>query len=272
MSTFYAYPIIAAAWMAELVLAFAVPAAATSGVLLRTQHGTAIIVAADSQLTGSDGSISAGCKIVQIQKHFWALMTGIEAARGQNFYPYGIALHIGFSNQGGFTSLVAEFQTVVMQVVSGVAVAVRKDIGPEKFRQKYIIKKAPILGAIFWGVENSELKLATIDFMVHSAGKKGPITIIPNLRACPGNYCPANGTRVVLPLGNHELIDGFLDDGRNQEWLGSQSPDVLPGQLVQMEIARDPGCKCGPPIDTLHVDAQKTYWVGSRGPKCEEPY
>lgn len=202
-------------------------------------------------------------------------MTGLAAGPKENFYPYGIALHVA-TQANSLDSVADEFTASVMQVLPSVAIDVQRDMGSERFKYRFETIGAPLIEGLFWGLEGKELKLIIIDFNAHLVKKGGrrrdAIRVVPSLRKCPGRDCSPSNEADVLPVGNHGFIDRFIHDDRNKVWLSRQDIDGLPRNLVQMEIENDPDCECGPPVNVLHMDTQNTYWVGEHGSGCKDPY
>jgi hypothetical protein len=220
---------------------------ATSIVVLRSPHGTKIVVAADSEFSIDSAAPINGCKIVQIERNYWTAISGLASEPGTGFDSYKIALQASSRHRNNLDDLASEIRD---ETIAGLPSALkhrRKAIGKQAFWREYKDGFDAHEEAL-WGTENGVLRLIYIQFILHR-GMFGKLQVSATVRKCPGDACedPA-------------------------DWPKHQKLETLARQFVQMEIDGEPDCHCSLPVNVLSMDKfGSAGWVGQRGLSCQLP-
>jgi hypothetical protein len=240
---------------------------ATSIVILRSPHGTKIVVASDSQFSIDSASPVSGCKIVQIEKTFWTAISGLASEPGTSFNAYQIVLNAS-SHGLDLDDIVSEAQARTLATLPSALKHRRKAIGEQAFRQQYK-EGFDAHEEAFWGLENGTLRLIYVQYLLHR-GRFGKLSLSPVVHKCPGDACadPASGLGVFL--GHHKIIDKFTAE--NPDWPKQAAMETQAQRFVQMEIDSEPDCHCSLPVAVLRMDRQgNTNWIGETGRLCRSP-
>lgn len=251
-----------------LLLAMASLSHATSVVILFSPHGGRVVVAADSQFSIDKAAPVNGCKIMQIGKTYWTVISGLASESGTQFNPYQTALNASSHHSNSLDDIASEVRKKTMADLPSALKHRRKTMGKDAFRREYK-DGFDAYEEAFWGLEDGEVKLVYIQFVFHR-GRFGGLKLSSSLRKCPGDVCPNPASGFGTFLGHHKVIDKFIAE--NSDWPRKGSLETLAKKFVQMEIDNEPDCRCSLPINVLSMDKfGSTAWVGEREPSCALP-
>jgi hypothetical protein len=241
---------------------------ATSIVVLRSPHGTKIVVAADSEFSIDSAAPINGCKIVQIERNYWTAISGLASEPGTGFDSYKIALQASSRHRNNLDDIASEIRDETIAGLPSALKHIRKAIGKQAFWREYKDGFDAHEEAL-WGTENGVLRLIYIQFILHR-GMFGKLQVSATVRKCPGDACEDPAAGFAAFLGHHKVIDKFKAD--NPDWPKHQKLETLARQFVQMEIDGEPDCHCSLPVNVLSMDKfGSAGWVGQRGLSCQLP-
>lgn len=240
----------------------------TSIVILRSPHGTKIVVAADSQFSIDSAAPVSGCKIVQIEKTYWTAISGLASEPGTQFNSYQIALDASSHHRNNLDDIASEIRDKTLATLPSALKHRQKAIGKDTFWREYKDGFDAHEEAL-WGMEDGVVRLIYIQFILHR-GRFGKLELFSTVRKCPGEACadPASGFGAFL--GHHKVIDKFTAE--NPDWPRQGNLETLAKQFVQMEIDSELDCRCSLPVSVLSMDKfGAANWVGQRSPSCQLP-
>lgn len=253
----------------SFLLAMVSSSQATSIVILRSPHGTKIVVAADSEFSLDSGAPVSGCKIVQIGKKYWTAISGLASQPETHFDSYQIALDASANHPNSLDDIAAEVREKTLAGLPSALKRRQKMIGKEAFWREYK-DGFDAHEEAFWGLEDGAVRLIYLQFSLHR-GWFGALTVSSNLRKCPGNGCPDPGAGFGTFLGHHKIIEKFMEE--HPDWPNKSAMETRARQFVQMEIESEPNCHCSAPIVVLSMDRFGTpNWVGQKSQFCRAPH
>ena len=255
-------------FLLAFIVSTALGARATSIVILRSPHGTKIVVAADSQFSMDSAQPVNACKIIQIEKNYWTAVSGLTYESQTMFNAYQIALDAAAKHNGSIDEIAAEVRDETMRLLPAALVHRRKTIGKEAFWQEYKDGKDAHEEA-FWGYEKGSLRLVYIRYVLHRR-RFGGLSLLPETHACPGDACLDQRSGFGAFMGQHKIIDKFTVE--NADWAMKTDLESRARQFIQLEIEGEPDCHCSPPISVLTLEKSGTArWAGNSGPYCQAP-
>lgn len=254
--------------LASFLLGEALTSNATSIVILRSPHGTKIVVAADSEFSVAAAAPINSCKILQVEKRYWTTISGLAFEPQTKFDPYEIAAAASSHHPDSLDDIASEVRKRIAATLPSALKHKRKTIGNKAFWQEYK-DGFDAQEEAFLGVEQGTLRLVYIQFVLHR-GIFGHLRLSSTIQKCPGDACPNPASGFATFLGHHKVIDKFVVD--NPDWPRKGNLETQAQRFVQMEIDSEPDCHCSPPISILRMDGSgNTNWVGELGPSCRLP-